>query len=134
MAWIRWVRSSALLALVAMVIAACGGSGGGSSSNSATVNRSGTITIWHNWQGGYLDAKKAIFDAYMKQYPNVTINLVHKDDIATAGAQRDLHSIGELVNTGQNISTGFFAEMQLFCRHSYTPSLTARSSLLNHAQ
>jgi len=84
MAWIRWVRSSALLALVAMVIAACGGSGGGSSSNSATVNRSGTITIWHNWQGGYLDAKKAIFDAYMKQYPNVTINLVHKDDIATA--------------------------------------------------
>lgn len=83
MGWIRWVRSSALVALTAIVIAACGGAGGGNNSTT-TLNRSGTITIWHNWQGTYLDAKKAIFDAYMKQYPNVTINLVHKDDIATA--------------------------------------------------
>ena len=83
MGWIRWVRSSALVVLTAMVIAACGGAGGGNNS-STTLNRSGTITIWHNWQGTYLDAKKAIFDAYTKQYPNVTINLVHKDDIAAA--------------------------------------------------
>lgn len=83
MAWIRWARSGALLTLTAILIAACGGGGGGSG-NTTTVNHSGTITIWHNWQGGYLDAKKAIFANYMKAYPNVTINLVHKDDIATA--------------------------------------------------
>ena len=46
MAWIRWARSGALLALTAMLIAACGGGGGGSN-NTATVNHSGTITIWH---------------------------------------------------------------------------------------
>src|SRR5260370_17948322 len=83
MVWNRWGKSAgvALLAMLTMVVAACGGS---TSNNSPTLTRSGTITIWHNWQGGYLDAKKAIFDAYTKQYPNVTINLVHKDDIATA--------------------------------------------------
>jgi arabinogalactan oligomer/maltooligosaccharide transport system substrate-binding protein len=84
MAWNRWGKSVgvALLVLVTMVVAACGGSS--NNTNTTTLNRSGTITIWHNWQGGYLDAKKAIFDAYMKQYPNVTINLVHKDDVATS--------------------------------------------------
>jgi len=84
MAWIRWVRSSALLALTAMVIAACGGGGGGQSNTSATVNHSGTITIWHGYEGTYLDTKKAILDTYMKQYPNVTINLVHKPNLTDA--------------------------------------------------
>jgi arabinogalactan oligomer/maltooligosaccharide transport system substrate-binding protein len=86
MGWIRQGRSLgvAIVAVTAMVTSACGGSGGGGGSTSTNVNRSGTITIWHNWQGTYLDAKKAIFDNYMKAYPNVTINLVHKDDIATA--------------------------------------------------
>lgn len=79
----RWFKSVGVAGLVAtaMVLAACGGSGGGSGT---TLNRTGTITIWHNWQGSYLDAKKAIFDAYMKKYPNVTINLVHKDDVQAA--------------------------------------------------
>jgi arabinogalactan oligomer / maltooligosaccharide transport system substrate-binding protein len=84
MAWNRWSRSVgvALIATATMLVAACGSS----TNNNAgtTLTRSGTITIWHNWQGTYLDAKKAVFDAYMKAYPNVTINLVHKDDVATA--------------------------------------------------
>jgi ABC-type glycerol-3-phosphate transport system substrate-binding protein len=67
----------AMVALLAMVIAACGGT----ENTSTTLKRSGTITIWHNWEGGYLDAKKAIFDAYSKQYPDVTITLVHKTDL-----------------------------------------------------
>lgn len=84
MGWQRWLKSVGvpLLALTAMVIAACGGST--SNNNATTLTRSGTITIWHNWEGGYLDAKKAIFDAYTKQYPNVTINLVHKPQLADA--------------------------------------------------
>ncbi len=79
----RWGRSVgvALLAMTTILIAACGGGGGGESN---TLNRSGTITIWHNWEGSYLDAKKAIFDAYTKQYPNVTINLVHKPNLSDA--------------------------------------------------
>jgi arabinogalactan oligomer / maltooligosaccharide transport system substrate-binding protein len=71
----------ALAAMATLVVAACGGGGGGSSN---TLTRSGTITIWHNWEGSYLDAKKAIFDAYTKQYPSVTINLVHKPQLTDA--------------------------------------------------
>jgi arabinogalactan oligomer/maltooligosaccharide transport system substrate-binding protein len=78
----RWGKSAgvALLAVVTVVVAACGSS---SSNNNQTLTRSGTITIWHQWEGSYLDAKKAIFDAYTKKYPNVTINLVHQADVNT---------------------------------------------------
>ena len=82
-AWKQWSKSIgvAALTMVAMLVVACGGT---TSTTTTTLNRSGTITIWHNWEGGYLDAKKAIFDAYSKQYTNVTITLVHKPDLANA--------------------------------------------------
>src|SRR5207244_8797494 len=81
--WSRWGKSAgvSLLAMLTMVVAACGGT---TPNNSPTLTRSGTITIWHHWEGTYLDAKKAIFDAYSKQYPNVTINLGHKPDLTSA--------------------------------------------------
>lgn len=69
-----------MLALLGMVAAACGGG----STPTTTLTRSGTITIWHQYEGTYLDAKKAIYDAYTKQYPNVTINLVHKANLIDA--------------------------------------------------
>jgi len=83
MVWKRWSMSAgaALLAMVAMVAAACGGS---ENTPTQTLNRSGTITIWHGYEGTYLDTKKAIYDAYTKQYPNVTINLVHKPNLTDA--------------------------------------------------
>ena len=81
--WKRWSGSVgvALLALLGMLAAACGGT---SEAPTATLNRSGTITIWHGYEGTYLDTKKSIYDAYMKQYPNVTINLVHKPNLTDA--------------------------------------------------
>ena len=65
MAWNRWAKSVgvALLTMAALLLAACGGS---ENNTGTTLNRSGTITIWHNWEGSYLDAKKAIFDAYTR--------------------------------------------------------------------
>ena len=69
--------------MAAMLIAACGGSTS-SNNNTTQVNRSGTITIWHGYEGTYLDNKKAILDQYTKQYPNVTINLVHKPNLTDA--------------------------------------------------
>jgi arabinogalactan oligomer/maltooligosaccharide transport system substrate-binding protein len=74
----------ALGAAVSMALAACGGTT--VNTPSASINRSGTITIWHGWQGSYLDTKKAIFDAYMAKYPGVKIVLVNKpklDDAVT---------------------------------------------------
>ena len=68
------------LALIsAFLLAACGSSG--PSNSGPSINYSGTITIWHNWQGSYLAAKQAIFDAYTKMHPNVTIQLVHQDNV-----------------------------------------------------
>ena len=81
-AWTHWTKSAgiAMLALVGMLAAACGGS----STPTTTLTRSGTITIWHGYEGTYLDSKKAIYDAYTKLYPSVTINLVHKPTLTDA--------------------------------------------------
>jgi len=69
-------------AAVAMALAACGGTTGNQPATS--INRTGTITIWHGWEGSYLDTKKAIFDAYMAKYPGGTIQLVHKPKLDQA--------------------------------------------------
>jgi arabinogalactan oligomer/maltooligosaccharide transport system substrate-binding protein len=81
----RTLAVLALGALATMTLAACGGT---SAPQSATITRSGTITIWHGWEGSYLDTKKAIFDAYTAKYPNVKIELVHKPklDVAVTAA------------------------------------------------
>lgn len=81
-AWTKWTKSAgiAMLALLGMLAAACGGS----SAPTTTLTRSGTITIWHGYEGTYLDSKKAIYDAYTKLYPSVTINLVHKPNLTDA--------------------------------------------------
>lgn len=73
-----------LALLAAMLLAACGGSTPANNNTSSTVdyNTPQTITIWHGWQGTYLDAKKAIFDAYHKLHPNITIKLVQQDTVA----------------------------------------------------
>ncbi len=72
-----------LALLSAMLLAACGGGGGGGGGGTSggAIDYSGTITIWHGWQGSYLDAKKTIFQAYMQMHPKVTINLVHQDSV-----------------------------------------------------
>ena len=67
-----------LALLSAMLLAACGGTAAPPASGG---NQPETITIWHNWQGDYLTAKQAIFDAYHKAHPNVTIKLVHQDQL-----------------------------------------------------
>jgi len=83
-----------LAVLSAMLLAACGGS---QPSAPSTTNFSGTITIWHGWQGSYLDAKMTIFNAYMKLHPGVHINLVHQDSVV------DKSSIAVKNGTGPDI-------------------------------
>ncbi|HEX7736771.1 MAG TPA: extracellular solute-binding protein [Ktedonobacteraceae bacterium] len=72
-----------LALLVVLLLSACGGSGGGSTTNASSIDYSGTITIWHGWQGTYLQAKQAIFDQYTKLHPKVKIVLVHQDQITS---------------------------------------------------
>lgn len=71
-------RSYSILLLTAMVmalfVAACGSSSNSGSSGSS--NQPETVTIWHGWASNYVGPKQAIFNAYMKLHPNVTIKLV----------------------------------------------------------
>lgn len=69
-----------LTVLSTMLLSACGG-GGTPANSTASIDYSGTITIWHGWQGDYLKAKKAIFDAYTQMHPKVTIKLVQQEQL-----------------------------------------------------
>ena len=72
-------RNYSILFLISMVlmlfITACGGSSGGGGSTSSTQPE--TVTIWDGWASNYVAPKQAIFDAYMKLHPNITIKLVN---------------------------------------------------------
>ncbi len=58
--------------MLTMFITACGSSGSVTSSNQHQ-----TVTIWDGWASNYVAPKQAIFNAYMKLHPNVTIKLVN---------------------------------------------------------
>jgi len=73
----------ALALLAALLLSACGGGSTGGNSSTSTVDYSGTITIWHSWQGAYLQVKQTIFNQYTKLHPKVKIVLVHQDQIAS---------------------------------------------------
>jgi arabinogalactan oligomer/maltooligosaccharide transport system substrate-binding protein len=76
-----------MLALIAvLLLSACGGSTGPGTTSASAVDYSGTITIWHGWQGAYLQAKQTIFNQYMQMHPKVKIVLVHQDQIASKAA------------------------------------------------
>ncbi len=78
---VRFLLPLALLST--LFLAACGGSS--NTGSSGPSNQKETITIWHGWQGTYLDAKKAIFDAYHAAHPNITINLVQQSSVVDKG-------------------------------------------------
>lgn len=43
-----------------------------------------TITVWHQWSGDYLTAITAVFQQYMVEHPNVTIDLSKPDDVSAS--------------------------------------------------
>ena len=43
-----------------------------------------TITIWHQWDGTYLEAIQAAFDEYTVMHPDVKIDLSKPDDVSNA--------------------------------------------------
>jgi arabinogalactan oligomer/maltooligosaccharide transport system substrate-binding protein len=97
--------------LSALLLSACG-AGSSAPTGGSNINYSGTIVIWHGWQGSYLGEKSAIFDAYHQLHPNVNIQLVHQDDVVNksisaenAGQGPDIiawvdDSLGKLAKSG----------------------------------
>ena len=71
-----------------------------------------TITIWHGWGGSYLDAKQAVFAAYVAAHPDVAIKLLKVSDIGTKAQNAIPAGVGPDIvawvddNIGQNALTG----------------------------
>jgi arabinogalactan oligomer/maltooligosaccharide transport system substrate-binding protein len=82
-----------ILIMVSMLLTACGG--GAVETPVATEpmvvdteppvsEEPVTITIWHQWSGDYLNTITEIFNQYMAEHPNVTIDLSKPDDVTAA--------------------------------------------------
>jgi arabinogalactan oligomer/maltooligosaccharide transport system substrate-binding protein len=69
-----------ILVAATIFLSACGSSSNTTGNGGTAVNYSGTLTIWHDWSGAYLQAKQAIAQKYMSLHPGVTINLVNQTD------------------------------------------------------
>ncbi|WPD18681.1 extracellular solute-binding protein [Thermaerobacter composti] len=67
-------RAVALIALLSTILAGCGG-GTGDQANGDASEGQVTIEWWHIWTDQRGDALQAIADEYMKQHPNVKIEI-----------------------------------------------------------
>jgi arabinogalactan oligomer/maltooligosaccharide transport system substrate-binding protein len=100
----------------------------------ATTAAPVTITIWHQWDGKYLDAIQAVFTAYMAEHPNVTIVLDKPDNVSDAlkvaipaGEGPDIigwanDSIGKQAVVGNIVDLGTLGVTQDFLTSTYEPA------------
>ncbi len=127
-------RSYSILLLASMVLVLFISACGGSSSGSPSSNQKETVTIWHGWGGSYVTPKLAIFNAYMKLHPNVTIKLVQvtaqliQKSITAVRANNgpDIvawvdDSLGELVDSHTVVPMDQYLS-QSFVNSTYTPA------------
>lgn len=96
-----------------------------------------TITIWHQWSGGYLDAITAAFNQYMTDHPNVTIDLSKPDDVTAslavaipAGEGPDIiawanDQIGTNALKGNIVALDDYGVDQAFLTSTYEPAAVA---------
>jgi arabinogalactan oligomer/maltooligosaccharide transport system substrate-binding protein len=93
-----------------------------------------TLTIWHQWDGKYLDAITAVFVQYMVEHPNVTIVLDKPENVSDAlkvaipaGEGPDIigwanDSIGKQAVAGNIIDLDSLGVTQDFLNSTYEPA------------
>lgn len=117
---------ASMMMLLAMGLAACGGSST-TGTSTANITYSGTITIWHNWQGDYVQYKQSIMDAYTKLHPNVTFKLVNQSDdtkttqAVNAGSGPDI-VVAPIDHIGTLASAGVIIPLDQYISQSYLTS------------
>jgi arabinogalactan oligomer / maltooligosaccharide transport system substrate-binding protein len=136
-----WVVGS-LMSLLALGLAACGNAPTTTSTGSG-INYSGTVVIWHNWQGSYLGEKQYIFQQYMQMHPGVTIQLVHQDDVVNktitagnAGQGPDIvawadDSLGKLAPSGLVVPMDKYISKS-YLESTYNPAAAAGLEFNGH--
>ncbi|WP_238613384.1 extracellular solute-binding protein [Candidatus Oscillochloris fontis] len=92
------------------------------------------ITIWHQWDGKYVDAIAAAFDAYEASHPGVTIDLSKPDDVNNAlmvaipaGEGPDIigwanDQIGQSAMAGSIVALDDYGITQEFLTSTYEPA------------
>jgi arabinogalactan oligomer/maltooligosaccharide transport system substrate-binding protein len=99
-----------------------------------TSGQTYNITIWHQWDGAYLDAIQQAFTDYSTMYPCVTIDLTKPDDVQSAlktavpaGEGPDIigwanDHIGDLGLLGVIVDLDQFGVTQDFLNSVYEPA------------
>jgi arabinogalactan oligomer / maltooligosaccharide transport system substrate-binding protein len=133
-----------LLLIAAMALAACKPAASTTTEAPAAVTEAPaateasaapvTITIWHQWDGAYLDAITAAFNQYTAEHPNVTIDLSKPEDVSNAlsvaipaGQGPDIigwanDQIGTQALAGNIIDLGTLGVDQAFLNSTYEPA------------
>lgn len=100
----------------------------------ASTGEQKTITIWHQWDGAYLDAITAAFNDYTAQHPDVKIDLTKPDDVSNAlkvaipaGEGPDIigwanDQIGNQALVGNIIALDDLGVDQAFLKSTYEPA------------
>jgi arabinogalactan oligomer / maltooligosaccharide transport system substrate-binding protein len=98
------------------------------------LNMTGTITIWYQWGGAYLDASKQIFQAYEASHPGVIIQLVQPQNLHSVlpeaiqkGLGPDIvditnNEIGGLAQAGNIIELGYLGIDQKLLESTFEPA------------
>lgn len=96
-----------------------------------------TLTVWHQWDGAYLTAIQAVFDAYTAEHPNVTITLEKPENVSDAlkvaipaGEGPDIigwanDQIGAQALVGNIVDLGTLGVDQAFLDSNYEPAAVA---------
>ncbi len=95
------------------------------------------ITIWHQWDGAYLTAIKAVFADYEKAHPNIQIDLSKPNDVQNAlnvaipaGQGPDIigwanDSIGSQALKGNIVDLGSLGVDEAYMKSIYEPAAIA---------
>jgi len=146
-----------LLTLASLVLAACGGAATPTqapaaqpaattapaaapaateppAATEAPAAEAKTITIWHQWDGKYLEAIEAAFKAYEAANPGVTIDISKPDDVSNAlkvaiaaGEGPDIigwanDQIGSLALAGNIIDLGTLGVDEAYLTSTFEPA------------
>jgi arabinogalactan oligomer/maltooligosaccharide transport system substrate-binding protein len=134
---------ASIMVIASMVLTACGGTTPATTAPTSVpatdvpVAEPVTITIWHQWSGGYLNAITRVFQQYSAENPGVIIDLSKPDDVTAslavaipAGEGPDIigwanDQIGTNALNGNIVALDDYGVDMAFMQGTYEPAAVA---------